>query len=151
MVHDLRMRTRALLLASVAGLTVLALSACSSSSSSSSSATSAAPAPVGTSAATWTPLDITQAANGTTLAMVVDQVGVFTETPQDTGWEIQTSDPAIVAVEQAEGSGTVTASPAIIAKAPGTAKITMLYPDQPADQGGASNIVMEFTVEVSAP
>lgn len=146
-------RTAALALTGSLALGAVFLAGCSSSSTSSTpAATTAASssAMVGGNPGTWTPLDLTQSLNGTTVDMVVDQVGTFSDLPSDKGLVVESSDPSIVAAEQAEGSGDVTAVPAIIAKAPGTATITVMYADDPADQGGASNVVMQFTVNVAA-
>lgn len=132
----------------------VALAACSSSSSTpekSAAATAAASeATPGDNPGTWTPLDITQSVNGTTVDMVVDQVGIFTDLPNDEGIVVESSDPSIVQADAPEGDGAITASAAVIAKAPGTATITVKYADEADDQGGASNVVMQFEVNVAA-
>jgi ABC-type oligopeptide transport system substrate-binding subunit len=140
-------RSSAFLLAGVVVLGGLGLAACSSSDSASTSEASASGI-VGDNPGTWAPLEIGQAVNGTTVDMVVDQAAIFTEWPEG-GAVVESSVPAVVEVSQPEGTGDVTAVAGMVAKAPGTATITVLYPDQPADEGGASNIVMQFEVNVS--
>lgn len=141
-------RTSAVVLAGAVALGGLVLAACSSSDSASSSEASAS-GMVGDSPGTWAPLEITQSTNGTTVDMVVSQAAIFTDLPDDPALKVESSDPAVVEVSQAEGSGDVTAVAGMVAKAPGTATITVLYPDQPTDQGGASNVVLQFEVAVA--
>lgn len=142
------MKRRLVLSAAVVAMGALALVGCSSSSTPAEGGESASM--VGGDPGTWTPLQISQNDNGTTIDMVVGQAAIFTDLPDDPTLKVESSDPAVVEASQAEGTGEVTAVAGLVAKAPGTATITALYPDQPADQGGASNVVMTFTVNVSA-
>lgn len=105
---------------------------------------------VGENPGTWSPVEIGEDANGTTLDMVVDQAARFTYWPEG-GAVVESSDPAVVEASQPGTDGDAEFVAGLVAKAPGTATITVLYPDQPADEGGASNVVMEFTVNVTAP
>lgn len=148
-------RPAALVLAGSLALGAVALAGCSSSSGStstdaaSSSTNSSASAMPGSDPGTWAPVEITQAANGTTIDLVVGQAAIFTDLPSDPGIVVESSDPAVVEASQAEGSGDVTAVAGLVAKGVGTATITAKYGDQAEDQGGASNVVMQFTVNVT--
>ncbi len=139
-------RTTAFVLAGTLALGGLVLAACSSSDSASEPA--ASEGMVGDNPGTWAPLEITQSANGTTVDMVVDQAAIFPDFPMD-GAVLESSDPAVVEVSQPTTEGDAQMGAGMRAVAPGTATITVLYPDQPADQGGASNVVMQFEVNVS--
>lgn len=138
-------RTSALVLAGALAIGGFGLAACSSTDSGASS--EASTAVVGDNPGTWSPIEISQEANGTTIDMVVDQAGMFTDFPE--GAAVESSDPSIVEVSQPRTEGDAVYTAGVVAKAPGTATITVLYPDQPADQGGASNVVMQFEVTVS--
>ena len=141
-------RTSALVLAGALALGAVGLAACSSSDSSSSTESSAS-AMVGENPGTWAPLEITQSTNGTTVDMVVDQAAIFTDLPEDSALMVESSDPSVVEVSQAQTSGDSTSVAGMVAKSAGTATITVLYPDEPADQGGASNVVIQFDVTVA--
>lgn len=138
-------RTSALVLAGALALGGVGLAACSSSDSATSSESSSEM--VGENPGTWAPIEISQSANGTTIDMVVDQAAIFTENPE--GVTVESSDPAVVEASQARTEGDAVYIAGLKAKAPGTATITVLYADQPADEGGASNVVMQFKVNVS--
>lgn len=140
-------RTSAVVLTGVLALGGIAMAACSSSDSSSSPEASSSQI-VGDNPGTWSPLEISQSANGTTIDMVVDQAGYFIDFPEG-GAVVESSDPAVVEVSQPRTEGDAVYRAGIVAKAPGSATITVLYPDEPADEGGASNIVMQFDVTVA--
>lgn len=141
-------RTSALVLAAALALTGVGLAACSSSDSESSSAASEG-AMVGESPGTWAPVEIGEDANGTTIDLVVGQAARFTYWPEGDA-AVESSDPAVVEASQPRTEGDAQMVAGLVAKAPGTATITVLYPNEPADQGGASNVVMQFTVNVAA-
>ncbi len=140
-------RTSALVLAGALALGGMGLAACSSSESTPAESSSASI--VGNDPATWSPIQISQDANGTTIDLVAGQAAVFTDFPEG-GAVVESSDPAVVTASQAGSDGDATFTAGLQAQAPGSATITVLYPDEPADQGGASNIVMQFEVNVSA-
>lgn len=138
-------RTSALVLAGALALGGVGLAACSSSDSSTPSESSSQM--VGENPGTWAPIEITQSTNGTTVEMVVDQAAIFTDIPDSV--TVESSDPAVVEASQARTEGDAVYMAGLSAKSPGTATITVLYADQPADEGGASNVVMQFEVSVS--
>ncbi len=140
-------RTSALVLAGALALGGFGLAACSSGDSASTSEASASM--VGDNAGTWTPISIGQDANGTTVDMVVDQTGTFTDIPE--GSVVESSDPAVVEASQAGTDGDATFGAGLVAKSAGTATITVLDPTAPADEGGASNVIIQFEVNVTAP
>ena len=125
------------------------LTACSSSSTSAATPTPASSSAMpGSNPGTWSPLHATAADAGKTFEMVPDQVLLIDlETPKGTDLFVKTSDDQVVTVEQAEGSGDVTAVPAVIAKAPGDATITVQQIDDSKDQEPPT--VLEFTVHVT--
>jgi len=139
-------RTSAVVLAAALALTGAGLAACSSSGSDSSSSEDAM---VGDNPGTWAPVEIGEDANGTTIDLVVGQAARFTYWPEG-GAAVESSDPAVVEASQPGTEGGAEMVAGLVAKAPGTATVKVFYPDEPADQGGASNIVMEFTVNVAA-
>jgi len=138
-------RTTALVLAGVLAVGGAGLAACSSDTESTSSETSSEM--VGENPSTWAPIEVTQSANGTTIDMVVDQAAIVTDIPE--GVTVESSDPAVVEASQARTDGDAVYVAGLTAKAPGTATITVLYADQPADEGGASNVVMQLEVNVA--
>lgn len=142
-------RTSALVLAGALALGGVGLAACSSGDSGSAAEASASASVVGDNAGTWTPISIGQEANGTTIDMVVDQTGTFTDIPE--GSVVESSDPAVVEASQAGTDGDATYAAGLVAKSPGTAMITVLDPNAPADEGGASNVIIQFEVNVTAP
>lgn len=100
---------------------------------------------VGGDPGTWTPLTITTADNGSTIDMVVGQVALFEDLPMNDGEDLNfVADPTgIVTIERAEGDPNgVSASPAVIAKAPGTTTVTVSYDE-------ANQVVMAITVNVT--
>lgn len=114
-------------------LVVATVSACSQQAS------------VGGDPGTWTPLSITTADNGKAIEMVVGQVALFEDLPMNDGEELNfIADPTgIVKIERAEGDQEgISASPAIIAEAPGTANVTVSYDE-------ANQVVMQVTVNVT--
>lgn len=139
-------RTTALVLAGVLALGGAGLAACSSDTTESTSSETSS-AMVGENPGTWAPIEVTQSANGTTIDMVVDQAAIFTDIPE--GVTVESSDPAVVEASQARTEMDAVYLAGLKAKGPGTATITVLYADQPADEGGASNVVMQFEVNVS--
>lgn len=141
-------RTSALVLAGAIALGGFGLAACSSTDSGSTAESSASV--VGDNPGTWTPVSIGLDANGTTVDMVVDQAATFTDLPDET-LTVESSDPMVVEASQARTDGDATFGAGLVAKAPGTATITVLDPTEPADEGGASNVIMQFEVNVSAP
>ena len=58
--------------------------------------------------------------------------------------------PAFPAV-QGGTDGDATYGPGLVAKSAGTATITVIDPTAPADEGGASNVIIQFEVNVTAP
>ena len=56
----------------------------------------------------------------------------------------------VVEASHAEGEGAVTFVAGLIARGEGTATITVKGTSMPEDQGGASNVVTQFTVNVAA-
>jgi len=125
----------------VGGLT---LTACSSSSS------DEAGQMVGEDPGTWAPIEITQSTNGTTVDMVVGQAAIFTDLPDSPTVMVESSDPAVVEASQAQGEGDVTSVAGLVARGEGSATITVLDTSMPADAGGASNVIIQFEVNVSA-
>ena len=140
-------RTSALVLAGALALGGFGLAACSSGDS--GSAAEASASVVGDNPGTWTPISIGQDANGTTIDMVVDQAATFADIPD--GSAIESSDPAVVEAMQGGTDGDATYGAGLVAKSAGTAMITVLDPNAPADEGGASNVIMQFEVNVTAP
>jgi len=130
-------------LSAVVAVGVVSLAGCGGSSSDSTM--------TGDNPGTWAPLEITQSANGTTLDMVVDQAAIFTDLPDSPTVVVESSDSAVVEASQAEGEGEVTAVAGLIARSAGTSTITVKDTSMPEDAGGASNVIMEFTVNVTAP
>jgi len=139
-------RTPALVLAGALALGGIGLAACSSSDAGSPATSSSAI--VGDNPSTWAPLEITQSTNGTTVNMVVDQAAIFTDLPEDPALVVESSDPSVVDVSQAQSSGDAASLAGMVAVGPGTATITVLNPDEPSDQGGASNVIIQFDVTV---
>jgi len=129
------------LLGAVAAVGALTLAGCGGASSDSRMA--------GDNPGTWAPLDITQSANGTTVDMVVDQAAIFTDLPDSPTVVVESSDPAVVEASQAEGTGEITAAAGLIARGAGTSTITVKDTSMPEESGGASNVIMEFTVNVT--
>jgi hypothetical protein len=140
-------RTSALVLAGALALGGFGLAACSSGDSGSTAEASASV--VGDNPGTWTPISIGQDANGTTIDMVVDQAASFTDIPE--GSVVESSDPAVVEAMQAGTDGDASYGAGLVAKSEGTATITVLDPTAPADEGGASNVIIQFEVNVTAP
>ena len=123
---------------------VVSLAACSSSS------TEEAGQMVGEDPGTWAPIEITQSTNGTTVDMVVGQAAIFTDLPDSPTVMVESSDPMVVEASQAEGEGDVTAVAGLVARGAGTATITVVDTSMAEDAGGASNVIIQFTVNVSA-
>jgi hypothetical protein len=122
----------------------VSLAACSSSSTEESSEM------VGGDPGTWAPIEITQSTNGTTVDMVVGQAAIFTDLPDSPTVMVESSDPMVVEASQAEGEGDVTAVAGLVAKGAGTATITVVDTSMAEDAGGASNVIIQFTVNVTA-
>lgn len=139
-------RTSALVLAGALALGGFGLAACSSGDSGPSAEASASI--VGDNAGTWTPISIGQDANGTTIDMVVDQSATFSDIPD--GAVVESSDPSVVEAVQAGTDGDATYGAGLVAKSAGNATITVLDPNAPAAQGGASNVIIQFEVNVTA-
>lgn len=137
-------RITALTMTAVLSLGGIALTACSSSSS------DEAGQMVGEDPGTWAPIEITQSTNGTTVDMVVGQAAIFTDLPDQPTVMVESSDPMVVEASQAEGSGDVTAVAGLVAKGAGTATITVVDTSMAEDAGGASNVIIQFTVNVAA-
>jgi len=100
---------------------------------------------VGDDPGTWTPLSITAADNGKTIDMVVGQVALFEDLPMNNGEDLNfVADPTgIVKIERGEGDPEgISASPAIIAEAPGTTSVTVSYDE-------ANQAVLQVTVNVT--
>lgn len=138
-------RTSALVLAGALALGGFGLAACSSGDSGSTAEASASV--VGDNPGTWTPISIGQDANGTTIDMVVDQAATFADIPD--GSVVESSDPAVVEAMQGGTDGDATYGAGLVAKSAGTVMITVLDPNAPADEGGASNVIMQFEVNVT--
>lgn len=119
------------------------LAACSSSSEESGQM-------VGGDPGTWAPIDITQSTNGTTVDMVVGQAAIFTDLPDSPTVMVESSDPMVVEASQAGVEGDATMSAGLVARGEGTATITAVDTAMPADAGGASNVIIQFEVNVSA-
>jgi hypothetical protein len=122
----------------------VSLAACSSSS------TEEAGQMVGEDPGTWAPIEITQSTNGTTVDMVVGQAAIFTDLPDSPTVMVESSDPMVVEASQAEGEGDVTAVAGLVARGAGTATVTVVDTSMAEDAGGASNVIIQFTVNVSA-
>jgi len=122
----------------------VSLAACSSASTEESSEM------VGGDPGTWAPIEITQSTNGTTVDMVVGQAAIFTDLPDSPTVMVESSDPMVVEASQAEGEGEVTAVAGLVAKGEGSATITVVDTSMAEDAGGASNVIIEFTVNVAA-
>ena len=122
----------------------VSLAACSSSSTEESNEM------VGGDPGTWAPIEITQSTNGTTVDMVVGQAAIFTDLPDSPTVMVESSDPVVVEASQAEGEGDVTAVAGLVAKGAGTATITVVDTSMAEDAGGASNVIIQFTVNVAA-
>jgi len=122
----------------------VSLAACSSSSTEESGQM------VGGDPGTWAPIEITQSTNGTTVDMVVGQAAIFTDLPDSPTVMVESSDPMVVEASQAEGEGEVTAVAGLVAKGEGTATITVVDTSMAEDAGGASNVIIQFTVNVAA-
>lgn len=137
-------RIAAVTMTAVLALGGVSLAACSSSSSDESGQM------VGGDPGTWAPIEITQSTNGTTVDMVVGQAAIFTDLPDSPTIMVESSDPMVVEASQAEGEGDVTAVAGLVARGAGTATITAKDTSMPEDQGGASNVIIQFTVNVSA-
>jgi len=137
-------RITALTMTAVLSLGGIALTACSSSSS------DEAGQMVGEDPGTWAPIEITQSTNGTTVDMVVGQAAIFTDLPDQPTVMVESSDPMVVEASQAEGSGDVTAVAGLVAKGAGTATITVVDTSMAEDAGGASNVIIQFEVNVTA-
>lgn len=137
-------RITALTMTAVLSLGGIALTACSSSSS------DEAGQMVGEDPGTWAPIEITQSTNGTTVDMVVGQAAIFTDLPDSPTVMVESSDPMVVEASQAEGEGDVTAVAGLVAKGAGTATITVVDTSMAEDAGGASNVIIQFTVNVAA-
>ena len=137
-------RITALTMTAVLSLGGIALTACSSSSS------DEAGQMVGEDPGTWAPIEITQSTNGTTVDMVVGQAAIFTDLPDQPTVMVESSDPMVVEASQAEGSGDVTAVAGLVAKGAGTATITVVDTSMAEDAGGASNVIIQFEVNVAA-
>lgn len=105
---------------------------------------------VGGDPGTWAPIEITQSTNGTTVDMVVGQAAIFTDLPDSPTVMVESSDPMVVEASQAEGEGEVTAVAGLVAKGEGSATITVVDTSMAEDAGGASNVIIEFTVNVAA-
>jgi ABC-type transport system substrate-binding protein len=142
-------RISAVALAGTLALGGIALAGCSSSDSTTEPTAGASETLVGGNPGTWTPLDITQSVNGTTVDMVVGQAGTFSDLPDDPTVVVESSDPTIVEASQARTEGDAVYLAGIVAKAPGTATITVKYSDMAEDTAGASNVIEEFTVNVT--
>lgn len=137
-------RITALTMTAVLSLGGIALTACSSSSS------DEAGQMVGEDPGTWAPIEITQSTNGTTVDMVVGQAAIFTDLPDQPTVMVESSDPMVVEASQAEGSGDVTAVAGLVAMGAGTATITVVDTSMAEDAGGASNVIIQFEVNVTA-
>ena len=108
----------------------------------------------------WVPLDgrgrdqspaATPASEASSTRAMLDRVTViFTDLPAEPSIMVESSDPMIVEASQAEGSGDVTATAGLVARGAGTATISVVDTAMPADAGGASNVIIQFTVNVSA-
>jgi hypothetical protein len=122
----------------------VSLAACSSSSTEESGEM------VGADPGTWAPIEVTQSTNGTTVDMVVGQAAIFTDLPDSPTVMVESSDPMVVEASQAEGEGDVTAVAGLVARGAGTATITVVDTSMAEDAGGASNVIIQFTVNVSA-
>lgn len=122
----------------------VSLAACSSSSTEESGEM------VGGDPGTWAPIEITQSTNGTTVDMVVGQAAIFTDLPDSPTVMVESSDAMVVEASQAEGEGDVTSVAGLVARGEGTATVTVKDTSMPEDQGGASNVIIQFTVNVAA-
>lgn len=131
-----------------AGIIALLVAGCSSESST----PSASPTPsgvVGTGATTWTPITVTVADEGKTITVVPEQVIVLdVEAKPGVDLFVASSDDNIARVEQAEGSGGVTAAPAVIGVSVGTAAIRVQAIDDSTD--ATPETLLAFTVSVQA-
>jgi len=136
-------------LATTLALGGLTLAACGNSSSEDMNTTESSEM-VGGNPGTWAPLEITQSTNGTTVDMVVDQAAIFTDLPDSPTILVESSDPAVVEASQAEGEGEVTAVAGLVARNAGSATITVVDTSMPEESGGASNIIIQFSVNVTA-
>jgi hypothetical protein len=148
------------------GLTAASLlAACSSSSSSDATASgslsssalpttlpsaSVAPSPsvVGGDPSTWTPVNITQADNGTKVKLVVGQNVIFTDLPQNTATTtviVRAKPKGIVRVTQQSDNNGVATNAGFQAIATGKTIVTV-YDGKPKDKN--TKVIMKITVRV---
>jgi len=140
------------------------LAACSSSSSDATSSPAASssalptslpsasvlasPSLVGGDPSTWTPVNITQADNGTKIKLVVGQNAIFTDLPQNDATNtiiVRAKPKGIVRVtQQTNDNGTAT-NAGLQAIATGKTIVTV-YDGKPKDKN--TQVVMQFTVRV---
>ena len=105
---------------------------------------------VGGDAGAWAPIKIAPSTHGTTVEMVVGQAAIFADFPDSPTVMVESSDAMVVEASHAGGEGDVTFVAGLIARGEGTATITVKGTSMPEDQGGASNVVTQFTVNVAA-
>lgn len=99
--------------------------------------------------ATWSPVNITMADNGSTLLLVPNQRAIFTDLPADDATNtitLETSDPVVVEVVQREETEDSASVPGLIAVSAGEATITV-FDGYPAD--GDAEVVMTVNITVS--
>lgn len=124
-------------LASGLVVVALAVTGCSSTATPSATATSVA----------VDPITVTVAEDGKTVTMTPGQAAIINiDTEPGVDVFVESSAEDVVTVEQAEGTGKITASPSIIAQGPGTATITVQLVDD--SQDAPAQTALTFTVEV---
>lgn len=141
------MYSKKLVLATAALLAATALAACSTSTQSSSSSAPASAQPAASRLAAAEPLHVTEADMGTSITMAPEQMVIIdVDTPAGSELFVTSDNSDAVSIDQAEGSGAVTASPAVIAKKPGTALITVQAINDSEDSTPPT--VLSFTIVV---
>lgn len=143
-----RTKTRAAAAIIAAVALPLTLAACGSSDTPAPASSSASPAAtetmVGTSPATWSPLELTLKDDGTTVEMVPEQVALITGLPTvGDNITLMSDDPAVVEVMQGDG---VTMNRGFAALKPGHTTVTV-WSGFPAD--GEAEKIMSVTVHVA--
>lgn len=158
---------RTIAIVGLVATSALMLTACSSSSdtgenyvppahtASAAPSETATPAPsesmVGTSPGTWAPVQITQADNGTVIALVPEQAATFADLPVNDANNkivVVSDNPAVVEALQSTDDGQMQTVAGLQALSVGKAHVIVYDGDPVADKNAI--VVMQFDVAVDA-
>lgn len=143
-----RISSLSFLLGTATLLAATSLTACSSSTEASPPNEVASSQPSATRLAAAEPIHVTKEDMNKTFNLTLEQMLIIDiDTPAGSDLFVSTDNSDAVSIDQAEGSGEITASPAVIAKAPGAALITVQAINDSEDQ--TPSTLLKFTVEVT--